>query len=179
MSGPYTKLDMEQVIKRSFDEPNDRLRVDAEVTATIGSVDVIIDAASGDNIKISDGVHDLKINPDGSIDANTNVRASTGDSVIAVGTEDGTESGTQHALKVDSNKDLHTTDTQVLAKLNTGVNTLIGNTFVKVAYDEFNVLSKDLDGNLTSIQYKNAGSQVALLTLTYDSDGDIQSVKVT
>lgn len=62
-----TKLDAAQVIRRAYDEPNNRLRVDAEVTATIGTVDVIIDAASGDNIKISDGVNTLSINPDGSI----------------------------------------------------------------------------------------------------------------
>lgn len=62
-----TKLDANQVLMRSYDEVNNRLRVDAQVTATIGAVDVIIDAASGDNIKISDGVDTLLINSDGSI----------------------------------------------------------------------------------------------------------------
>lgn len=62
-----TKVDANQVLIRAYDEPNNRLRVDAQVTATIGTVDVIIDAASGDNIKISDGVDTLAVNPDGSI----------------------------------------------------------------------------------------------------------------
>lgn len=62
-----TKLDANQVLMRSYDEPNNRLRVDASVTAVIGAVDVIIDAASGDNIKISDGVDTLLVNSDGSI----------------------------------------------------------------------------------------------------------------
>lgn len=62
-----TKLDANQVLIRSYDESENRLRVDSKVTATIGSVDVIIDAASGDNIKISDGVDTLAVNPDGSI----------------------------------------------------------------------------------------------------------------
>jgi hypothetical protein len=65
-----TKLDANQVLIRSYDEPNNRLRVDAQVTSSIGTVDVVIDAASGDNIKISDGVDTLSINPDGSINVN-------------------------------------------------------------------------------------------------------------
>lgn len=81
-----TKLDSEQVLKRSYDETKNRIRVDAEVTATIGAVDVIIDAASGDNIKISDGVDILLINADGSI--NTNVSVSHTDDSIRLG--DGT-----------------------------------------------------------------------------------------
>lgn len=61
------KLDANQVLKRAYDEVKNRLRVDAEVTATIGTVDVAIDAAGGDNIAISDGVDTLVINPNGSI----------------------------------------------------------------------------------------------------------------
>ncbi len=64
-----TKLDSEQVLKRSYDETKNRIRVDADVTATVGVVDVVIDAASGDNIAISDGTNTLLINPDGSINA--------------------------------------------------------------------------------------------------------------
>lgn len=59
-----TKLDANQVIKRIYDEDQNRIRVDAEVSATIGTVTVVIDAASGDNIKISDGTHDLDITSD-------------------------------------------------------------------------------------------------------------------
>ena len=65
-----TKLDANQTLIRSYDETKNRLRVDAEVSATIGTVDVIIDAASGDNIAVSDGVDTLVINPDGSINVN-------------------------------------------------------------------------------------------------------------
>lgn len=66
-----TKLDAAQVIRKAYDEPNNRIRVDAQVSATIGSVDVIIDAATGDNIKVSDGTNSLLVNPDGSINVNT------------------------------------------------------------------------------------------------------------
>lgn len=66
-----TKLDAAQVIRRAYDETNNRIRVDAQVSATIGTVDVIIDAATGDNIKISDGTNTLVVNPDGSINVNT------------------------------------------------------------------------------------------------------------
>lgn len=77
-----TKLDMEQVIRRAYDEPNNRLRVDASVTATIGTVNVIIDAASGDNIAIADPATGfvLKPNSDGSINVVFNgVTTSVGD----------------------------------------------------------------------------------------------------
>jgi len=88
---PYTSLDANQVLKQSFDEANDRLRVDASVSATIsdieikdpitgntlrinadGSIDtnVIISAVS-DSIKISDGTDTLLVNADGSINVVT------------------------------------------------------------------------------------------------------------
>lgn len=78
-----TKLDANQVLRDSFDENAGRLRVDAEVTASIGTVDVIIDASSGDNLAIADqtGTNYLNINPDGSIDANVKLDAADGDSV--------------------------------------------------------------------------------------------------
>jgi hypothetical protein len=46
---------------------------------------------------------------------------------------------------------------------------------VPVEFDRFKVLSKSTDGP-TSVEYKKAGTQVALLTITYDSDGDILEV---
>lgn len=64
-----SKLDAAQIIRRAYEDDKNRIRVDAEVEATIGSVDVIIDASSGDNIAIADetGTNYLAINPDGSI----------------------------------------------------------------------------------------------------------------
>lgn len=75
ISGPGTNLDAPQVIRRVYDEPNNRIRVDAEVTAQIGELDVHITAASGDNIAITnqDGTNPLVINPDGSINTNTTI----------------------------------------------------------------------------------------------------------
>lgn len=86
-NAPYTNLDSNQVIKQVYDEADDRLRVDAVVSATIG--DVIIDAEESD-IAIKDRVTDnlLKINSDGSIDANVVVSASGGDNIaISDGTD--------------------------------------------------------------------------------------------
>lgn len=67
-----TKLDAAQVVRRSYDEDANRIRVDAEVTATIGTVDVIIDASTGDNIAIADqtGANYLDVQSDGSINVN-------------------------------------------------------------------------------------------------------------
>lgn len=79
-NSPYTALDFSQVIRQSFDESKDRLRVDATVTASIS--DVQINAEDSD-IAIKDRVSDnlLKINSDGSLDVNVIISAATGDSI--------------------------------------------------------------------------------------------------
>lgn len=57
---PYTDLDANQVLIQSFDETQDKLRVDASVSVTsiTGDVTVEVDAADGDNIALA--------SPDGS-----------------------------------------------------------------------------------------------------------------
>jgi DNA-binding beta-propeller fold protein YncE len=69
MADPISKLDANQVLRQSYDDTNQRLRVGAEVSATISEMEVIIDAAGGDNIAITDatGTNYLTPNPDGSI----------------------------------------------------------------------------------------------------------------
>jgi len=119
---PYTKLDANQVLKQSFDESQDRLRVDATVSASVGDVmikdqdgdflnvnpdgsintnivspiTVQIDAAGGDNIAISDGTNTANVNPDGSLDVNivnpVNVELSAADGDSSLSV--GTEDGT-------------------------------------------------------------------------------------
>lgn len=102
---PYTTLDANQVLQQSFDQTNDRLRVDASVTATIG--DVTINATESD-IAIADRVSGylLKVNADGSIDTNVIINASSGDNIFSVGSEDGTITGVSHVIRVDSDLDL-------------------------------------------------------------------------
>jgi hypothetical protein len=94
MSSIGTKLDANQVLKQAYDEVDNRLRVDAQVSATISTItledadgdqldinadgslnvnvqnetQVEISAADGDNIAISDGVNTLDVNADGTID---------------------------------------------------------------------------------------------------------------
>lgn len=89
-NGPdYTELDQNQIVQRVFDEAEDRLRVDAQVTATVsGPFDVAITAAT-DNIAIrnTSNNNELLINPDGSIntqisgEVNIEVNAADGDNV--------------------------------------------------------------------------------------------------
>lgn len=71
-NAPYTSLDGNLILQRSFEESDDRLRVDAQVSVTLGTVECIISAASGDNIAITnqDGTNPLEINNDGSINVN-------------------------------------------------------------------------------------------------------------
>ncbi len=111
MAGINTKLDANQVLKQAYDEPNQRLRVDAQVSATIsdiiiegpdgsqmivnpdGSTDVNIvspinieiDAADGDNIAISDGTNTAVVNVDGSLNVNL---VGTSEVRITDGTDD-------------------------------------------------------------------------------------------
>ena len=96
-----SNLDQQQILQRVMDSANDALRVDANVTATIGEVTISADTST---IAIEDPVtHNiLKINADGSVDANVNVSASGNDSILAVGTEDGTLTGTQKVIRVDN-----------------------------------------------------------------------------
>jgi len=87
-NSPYTSLSADQVLQQAFDESADRLRVDASVTASIG--DIQIDAEESD-IAIKDRVTDnlLAIENDGSINANVNIDAASGDNIaISDGTND-------------------------------------------------------------------------------------------
>jgi hypothetical protein len=154
-----TKLDASQVIRRAYDEPNNRLRVDAQVSATIGTVDVVIDAASGDNIKISDGVNTLIVNPDGSINVMTEL-SHINDSV-SIG------DGINLAKMIPSND---------LSKV--GVSTVQINTIFSKPYDRLRVTSKNDDGDPLVIESMFSGSVVQTATLIYDVDGDFQDISV-
>lgn len=58
-----SNLDQQQILQRSFDEANDRLRTDAQVTVTAitAEVSVEIDAADGDNIAIANADGSKKV----------------------------------------------------------------------------------------------------------------------
>lgn len=67
-----SKLDANQVLQHAYDDANQRLRVDAEVTATIGEVECLIDQ-SNDSIKIGDGTNLITattVGPDVGLDVN-------------------------------------------------------------------------------------------------------------
>lgn len=89
-----TQLDQQQLLQRAFDEVNDRLRTDATFS---GDIDV---------------------------DLTVEINAADGDSVLTVGTEDGTLTGVQHVVKVDSNKNLIVKDVDVVTALATSNTTL-------------------------------------------------------
>jgi len=84
---PPSRLDLQQILQRSFDGATGKLRVDAAVSATIGTLAVEIDAADGDTIAISDGVNNLTINPDGSLDVNTSIDHTNDSIKIGDGTD--------------------------------------------------------------------------------------------
>ena len=72
---PYSLLDQQQILQRSFEESSDRLRVDAQVSAVISATDTTIKDFSTSN--------HLVVNPDGSIDVNAILSASTDNIAIA------------------------------------------------------------------------------------------------
>jgi hypothetical protein len=72
-----SKLDQTQIFQRAFDEGEERLRVDAEISASIGTIEIAIDAAAGDNIAISDGTDQLEVNSDGSINVVAKIPGTT------------------------------------------------------------------------------------------------------
>lgn len=98
-----------------------RLAVDANVTATIGDVEVDLDGVgpNGDTVAIVDNVtgNKQKVEADGSINANVEVDAADGDNVMIVGTEDGNFGGTQHPAKIGSDRNLRVKDEDANTKL--------------------------------------------------------------
>lgn len=135
-NAPYTQLDADQVLKQSFDENNDRLRVDASVTAVVAGV--TLDAATSD-IAIADRLTGdlLKVNPDGSIDANVVVSASGGDNIAI---SDGT-----HTLDINSDGSINVKATDLDIR-----NLTFATDKVDVSGSSVSVTATDLDiRNLT------------------------------
>lgn len=97
-----TLLDMNRIFQQSYDEAQQRLRVDSIVTVSGGVSEVVISHLD-DSIKIGDGVDFLAVNSDGSINVKT-------DGFLLAGTEDGTPTGVQHNAKIDASLNLHTRD---------------------------------------------------------------------
>lgn len=73
-NSPYTNLDAAQVITQAFNESEDRIRVDAEITAVIGVVEVAI-SASEDSIQswTRDGVGNPITSTGGKLDVNAGI----------------------------------------------------------------------------------------------------------
>lgn len=121
-----TKLDGFQVLKLVYDEAINRLRVDMGANITLGGeLEVAIDHTT-DSIRLGDGtslITATTIGPKTGLDVNiiaggggsvsvtldsfTKVPA---DNVLIVGSEDGTQTGTKHALVVDSSLRLRVYD---------------------------------------------------------------------
>lgn len=156
-----TKLDSEQVLKRSYDETKNRIRVDAEVSATIGSVDVIIDAASGDNIKISDGVDTLLVNADGSINVVADVLLSH----------------LNDSVRLGNGTNLFSSNQRKVGEIGLDVNAL--NRVFSKPFDELEVTLKNDDGDPLIVVSRLNAILVQTVALTYDADGDFQKLVVS
>jgi hypothetical protein len=156
---PYTQLDADQVLKQSFDETNDRLRVDASVTAVVAGV--TLDAATSD-IAIADRITGdlLKVNPDGSIDANVVVSASGGDNIAI---SDGT-----HTLDINSDGSINVKATDLDIR-----NLTFATDKVDVSGSSVSVTATDLDiRNLSALQ-DNVAISNGTTSLAINLDGSV------
>lgn len=158
-NAPYTQLDADQVLKQSFDENNDRLRVDASVTAVVAGV--TLDAATSD-IAIADRLTGdlLKVNPDGSIDANVVVSASGGDNIAI---SDGT-----HTLDINSDGSINVKATDLDIR-----NLTFATDKVDVSGSSVSVTAADLDiRNLSALQ-DNVAISNGTTSLAINLDGSV------
>lgn len=111
MTATMTKLDGNQVLRSVYDESSNSLKVATQVSAKIGAVDIVIDAAGGDNIAITDktGNKYLKLNNDGSIDANIvntlDINVNQANDSIRIG--DGTNLATTTTLQSKTGLDVN------------------------------------------------------------------------
>lgn len=154
-NNPPSNLSQEQIIQRSFEEENDRLRVDAQVTATITE---LWSSADESDIAIRDPLSNttLKINTDGSIDTNVKVDAAERDSILIVGTVNGAVTGTQKVLKVDTYGNAQSIQANAL-----------------VPY-EFDSIYPQYPSNTTEVYvYKKGGDTVATITVTYTDSSKV------
>lgn len=119
---PFTKsqLDANQVLQFAFNEDTGKLRVEAEVVATLGEVQIESSAADGDNIAISDGIDILNINADGSI--NTVVTNTVSISAVSLPLPSGASTS---ALQTSGNNSLSNIDTKVPANLTVSATRLL------------------------------------------------------
>lgn len=73
---PVSQLDANQVLTHAFDEATQRLRTDSEATIVNADIDVALDASEdGVHIADKDTGSDLVVNPDGSINVDTELVA--------------------------------------------------------------------------------------------------------
>ena len=181
-----------------------KLDVNASVTATIGEIE--IDAATS-SVRVEDpdtGAH-VKVETDGSINVNTKIEASQGDSALVAGTEDGTLTGTQHIAKIGSDGKLEVKDTaadaslaSIDSKLNTlGQKNMAGSMPVAIATDQSPIpvtgsfvvppgtipdvfteidLAYDVNQNLSVVTYDVPVGPPVVLTLSYDTNGNLTKV---
>lgn len=52
------------------------------------------------------------------------------------------------------------------------------NRLIRYPYDRIDIVSKNIDGDPTQIEFRSLGTLVATVNITYDADGDLQSVVV-
>lgn len=157
MSSLSTRLDANQVLRNAYDDDEKALRVLAQVTATIGELDVTIDASAGDNIAIADptGTNFLLPNVDGSINVNINdINIDAATDSIAIG--DGTD-----LLAVNSDGSINVKDADNLAALN-AINVTLSGTVTVSDVGVVNAVNDVLD-------FMTNGVQNSLMTGTEDS----------
>lgn len=168
-SGNLSKLDANQVLRLSYDDDKNRLRVGAEITASIADIDVHIDSASGDNISIAsaDGLNPMIVNPDGSINVVADIMLDQAQDSVAIG--DGTTLAfvdpATHALLVT----LNNTNLTTKNIFNEIINIVNGITSIIISYTAI--------ANTKLLRCDFGGDNIAVYSLYIG--GNIQAKKYT
>jgi hypothetical protein len=148
-----------------------RLAVDANFVAQNVQANVNLDSDE-DEVAVEDpdtGAH-IRVELDGSINANVEIDAADGDNVLSVGTEDGTISGTRHVQKIGPEGDLRVKDTEAIAELQ-DIESDIENTN--------SILQSEFDATQALIQSESDQTQTILQTEFDETQVKLDTINTT
>ena len=180
-------LDSGQIIKRAFDESEDRIRVDAEVTATIGSVEVVI-SDTEDSIKIGDGSGNYVDVVGGELlvhDQDTQDKLDIGNASVAsidskVSTAAKQDTGNTSLSSIDSKASTTNTSLSSIDSKASTTNTSLSSLETRVGATNESVAASDTStSGLNGLIKRLAQHLTSILTLLGDGNQKTQVVRTT
>lgn len=150
-----------------------RLKVDTSISIQDIELDVGLEHAN-DSVALADRSNDnfLRIEADGSLNVNAALSGILDDdSILIVGTDDGTLSGNRQLAKIN-NENLYVKDEDLQAEV-ADLKDKVPSKLITEEFDDIEmsyVAGGNGVGQLEVVTYKNGGLTVGTINLTYDSD---------